>query len=307
MCDEENRLEDAGPRRRWRPRRRWSVDEVADLAPALAADGAARARGRCGDLPRRAEAGGGGLRPHLGAAVDDAQRRDLRRRRCSRAVGSPTSLADAGGDRYPRSTLDEVRARPPDVVLAPSEPYPFAERDVAAARRRRPGGPRRRPGPVLVGRPHVGGAVDRLGPRPSGLTHAPSRAPRPGRAAAPDEGRRCGSSAAQGDDAAAPAAAGEAGAVDAGRAAACRRAASRAGVDTSGRRGGWRGWPSSLARVGESPGARAWPGLDPHVLGDDVAGPAPEHRVVDRLDVGERRAGGPIDASAASHSARRSA
>ncbi len=27
-------------------------------------------------------------------------------------------------------TLDEVRARRPDVVLAPSEPYPFAERHV---------------------------------------------------------------------------------------------------------------------------------------------------------------------------------
>jgi ABC-type Fe3+-hydroxamate transport system substrate-binding protein len=33
-------------------------------------------------------------------------------------------------DRYPTVTLDEVRAREPDVVLAPSEPYPFAERHV---------------------------------------------------------------------------------------------------------------------------------------------------------------------------------
>jgi ABC-type Fe3+-hydroxamate transport system substrate-binding protein len=32
--------------------------------------------------------------------------------------------------RYPTVTLDEVRARRPDVVLAPSEPYPFAERHV---------------------------------------------------------------------------------------------------------------------------------------------------------------------------------
>ena len=31
-------------------------------------------------------------------------------------------------DRYPAVTLDEVRARDPDVVLAPSEPYPFGER-----------------------------------------------------------------------------------------------------------------------------------------------------------------------------------
>jgi ABC-type Fe3+-hydroxamate transport system substrate-binding protein len=30
--------------------------------------------------------------------------------------------------RYPTTTLDEVVARQPDLVLAPSEPYPFAER-----------------------------------------------------------------------------------------------------------------------------------------------------------------------------------
>jgi ABC-type Fe3+-hydroxamate transport system substrate-binding protein len=31
-------------------------------------------------------------------------------------------------DRYPEITLDEAERRRPDVVLAPSEPYPFAER-----------------------------------------------------------------------------------------------------------------------------------------------------------------------------------
>lgn len=31
-------------------------------------------------------------------------------------------------DRYPQTDLAEVRARRPDVVLLPSEPYPFAER-----------------------------------------------------------------------------------------------------------------------------------------------------------------------------------
>ena len=31
-------------------------------------------------------------------------------------------------DRYPEITLDEAARRRPDVVLAPSEPYPFAER-----------------------------------------------------------------------------------------------------------------------------------------------------------------------------------
>lgn len=34
----------------------------------------------------------------------------------------------AGGERYPVTDLDEARRRRPDVVLAPSEPYPFGER-----------------------------------------------------------------------------------------------------------------------------------------------------------------------------------
>jgi ABC-type Fe3+-hydroxamate transport system substrate-binding protein len=34
-------------------------------------------------------------------------------------------------DRYPRVTLDEVAAKAPQLVLLPSEPYPFAERHVA--------------------------------------------------------------------------------------------------------------------------------------------------------------------------------
>jgi hypothetical protein len=51
------------------------------------------------------------------------------------ALGVANVFADAdagpgGGDRYPTVTLDEARARRPDVVLAPSEPYPFAERHV---------------------------------------------------------------------------------------------------------------------------------------------------------------------------------
>jgi ABC-type Fe3+-hydroxamate transport system substrate-binding protein len=36
----------------------------------------------------------------------------------------------AARDRYPTVTLDEARAAGPDVVLAPSEPYPFAARHV---------------------------------------------------------------------------------------------------------------------------------------------------------------------------------
>ena len=45
------------------------------------------------------------------------------------ALGVANVFADAG-ERYPAVTLDEARDRRPDVVLAPSEPYPFAERHV---------------------------------------------------------------------------------------------------------------------------------------------------------------------------------
>jgi ABC-type Fe3+-hydroxamate transport system substrate-binding protein len=45
------------------------------------------------------------------------------------ALGVANVFADAT-DRYPTVSLDEVRQRGPDVVLAPSEPYPFAERHV---------------------------------------------------------------------------------------------------------------------------------------------------------------------------------
>ena len=43
------------------------------------------------------------------------------------SLGVANVFADAAV-RYPTVTLDEVRDRRPDVVLAPSEPYPFAER-----------------------------------------------------------------------------------------------------------------------------------------------------------------------------------
>lgn len=46
------------------------------------------------------------------------------------AVGVANVYADAA-ERYPTVTLDEAAARAPDVVLAPSEPYPFGERHVA--------------------------------------------------------------------------------------------------------------------------------------------------------------------------------
>lgn len=48
------------------------------------------------------------------------------------AIGFATPVLDPGEvARYPVVTLARVRAREPDVVLLPSEPYPFAERHVA--------------------------------------------------------------------------------------------------------------------------------------------------------------------------------
>jgi ABC-type Fe3+-hydroxamate transport system substrate-binding protein len=45
------------------------------------------------------------------------------------AVGVENVFA-AATERYPTVTLDQARAAQPDVVLAPSEPYPFTQRQV---------------------------------------------------------------------------------------------------------------------------------------------------------------------------------
>jgi len=45
------------------------------------------------------------------------------------AIGIVNVFADHP-DRYPTTSLDEARARRPDVVVAPSEPYPFGARHV---------------------------------------------------------------------------------------------------------------------------------------------------------------------------------
>ena len=49
------------------------------------------------------------------------------------ALGIVGIFADAA-DRYPTVELDEVAARRPDLVILPSEPYPFARRHVAELR-----------------------------------------------------------------------------------------------------------------------------------------------------------------------------
>jgi ABC-type Fe3+-hydroxamate transport system substrate-binding protein len=50
------------------------------------------------------------------------------------ALGVDNVYADAP-DRYPTTDLDEAAARRPDVVLAPSEPYPFRPRHAAELER----------------------------------------------------------------------------------------------------------------------------------------------------------------------------
>jgi ABC-type Fe3+-hydroxamate transport system substrate-binding protein len=52
-----------------------------------------------------------------------------------------TAPQDAAGRdvRYPRITLDEVRARNPDLVILPDEPHPFSAVDEAAIRQALPG------------------------------------------------------------------------------------------------------------------------------------------------------------------------
>ncbi len=53
-------------------------------------------------------------------------------------VGNVFANAD---DRYPNVTLDEVAGLAPNLVLLPSEPYPFGERHVAEVERAVPGVP----------------------------------------------------------------------------------------------------------------------------------------------------------------------
>ncbi len=74
-------------------------------------------------------------------------------------------------DRYPTVSLDEVAARSPDMVLLPSEPYPFAERHVTQLQHVFPDVPVLLvDGQDLVWWGHrTPGAIDRLG-RQLGIT-----------------------------------------------------------------------------------------------------------------------------------------
>ena len=138
MCVEENRRDDADAlARAGVPTAALSIDGVADVAPALR-----MLAGLVGVDPGQVEEP---VTDPPAARVDRPLRAFVpiwKRPWMSlaggtygssllEAIGVENVFADAA-ERYPEITLDDARARRPDVVLAPSEPYPFGERHVPA-------------------------------------------------------------------------------------------------------------------------------------------------------------------------------
>jgi ABC-type Fe3+-hydroxamate transport system substrate-binding protein len=133
MCVEENRREDAEALSdAGLVTASLSVDSVADVAPALrmlaglvGADPGVVEEVTVGDAP-----------PGAPRAFVPIWKRPWMT--MSGGTYGSSLLAAAGvanvfagaRDRYPTVTLEEARERRPDVVLAPSEPYPFAARHV---------------------------------------------------------------------------------------------------------------------------------------------------------------------------------
>jgi ABC-type Fe3+-hydroxamate transport system substrate-binding protein len=142
MCVEENRREDFDALRRADvPVTSLSVDSVADVAPAMRALAAAAAVDAATVDPlveaiQRVAASSPAEHPRLRAFVPIWRRPWMTLSGGTygssllRSLGVVDVFADAAS-RYPEVGLDDVVARQPDVVLAPSEPYPFAERHVA--------------------------------------------------------------------------------------------------------------------------------------------------------------------------------
>jgi ABC-type Fe3+-hydroxamate transport system substrate-binding protein len=133
MCEEENRREDADAlTRAGVPTAALAIDGVGDVAPALrmlaglvdAAVDVEEAAAQQVDAAERLRAFVPiWKRPWMTLSGGTYGSSLLS------AIGVDNVFADAP-ERYPTVTLDEARARAPDVVLAPSEPYPFRERHV---------------------------------------------------------------------------------------------------------------------------------------------------------------------------------
>jgi ABC-type Fe3+-hydroxamate transport system substrate-binding protein len=140
MCEEENRREDAAAlTAAGVPTAALAIDEVADVAPALRALAVVVGFGadQVASLPGTAEvvAPAPAGPPRLRAFVPIWRRPWMSLSGGTygssllAALGITNVFADAA-TRYPEVTLEEARAARPDVVLAPSEPYPFRERHV---------------------------------------------------------------------------------------------------------------------------------------------------------------------------------
>jgi ABC-type Fe3+-hydroxamate transport system substrate-binding protein len=133
--EEENRREDADAlTAAGIPVHALAIRSVADVGPALARLAALLAVDSRAQIPMPAtgSVGGGRLRvfvpiwrrPWMTINADTYGSSLLD------AVGAVNVFA-AAGTRYPNVTLEEAAAAAPDVVLAPSEPYPFTERQRA--------------------------------------------------------------------------------------------------------------------------------------------------------------------------------
>jgi ABC-type Fe3+-hydroxamate transport system substrate-binding protein len=108
-----------------------AVRSLTDVAPALA--GLRERLGLDDDTPASVPISTSAGRPALRAFVPIWRRpwmtinRDTYGSSLLEAVGVANVFA-ADATRYPETSLEEARRRRPDVVLAPSEPYPFGER-----------------------------------------------------------------------------------------------------------------------------------------------------------------------------------
>jgi ABC-type Fe3+-hydroxamate transport system substrate-binding protein len=132
MCDEENRIEDAEAlAAAGLALHTLRIRSVADVAPELA--GLARRLG----VPAPAVVGPAPKPVHMRAFVPIWRDRGGTAYRTLSADTYGSSLLAAVGvanvfatdtDRYPATTLDRAAEHRPDVVLAPSEPYPFGPR-----------------------------------------------------------------------------------------------------------------------------------------------------------------------------------
>ncbi len=137
VCVEENRREDADAlAARGVPLHVISIDSVGDVAPALdelrGAVGVAAPPLVLPDLPEQ--------RPRLRAFIPIWRRPWMTM--SGQCYGSSLlaqlgvdNIFAAAGERYPATDLDAAAFLAPDVVLAPSEPYPFSGRHVAELER----------------------------------------------------------------------------------------------------------------------------------------------------------------------------